>query len=234
MNLFRIYISIFRVALVFAAGGFLFPANAQNYGEVNVPQLNLQNFSAVEIPENFSFGENVIWGAKTLFSHKDVKVMVPVSAYKREDVCNETLFRHQPVAVSAGIGMLVLQSAILSGEVPGTDVTAVWSRSLEEACEWLQSPESVALNFQSGGLIVEKAPEEVFSAFLEHLKDQGLDDYILVTADNPLSFKVAPTGEYWWKCRDDSPPTKNSVCQATLSASPYKQHRELVQLQHDF
>ncbi len=232
MNLFRIYISIFRVVLVFAAGGFLFPANAQNYGEVNVPQLNLQNFSAVEIPEKFSFGENVIWGAKALFSHKDVKVMVPVSAYKREDVCNETLFPHPPAAFSAGIGTLVFQSTSLS-EVPGTDVTAVWNRSLEAACEWLQSFENEASNSQSGNLILEHVPEDIFSPLLEHLKDQGLDDYIL-TAGNPLSFKVAPTGEYWWKCRDDSPPTKNSVCQATLRASPYKQHKELVQLQQDF
>ena len=233
MKFFRSYIPIIMLVLVLATGGFLFSADAQvEVGDVG-PWLALQDFSAVEIPDEFNVGENLKWGAKALFSHKDVKEIVPVSAYKREDVCNEDLNR-QPAIISAEIGALVFHIQSLIDEATKTTATAVWSQSLKEACDldWMELG-NVDTGIQFGDTMTWKVNnsalslQQTFLPLLTHLSKQGSNDYIL-TVGHLNNVDVAPTSEYWWRCRDDRPPTQNSVCRATLAASPYKQHKNLV------
>ena len=228
MKFFRSYIPILRLVLVLVAVGLLFPANAQDDAGEVVPRLDIEDFSAVEIPDEFNFGENFKWGAKALFSHKDVKEIVPVSAYKRKDVCSEDL-NQQPVAANAEVGALVLLFQRLIDETAMPTATAVWSQSLEEACnldvgEWLVVDTG---NQSDNTKVWDINNSELFLPLATHLSNQGSNDFIL-TVGQLNNVAVDPTSEYWWRCRDDRPPSQNSVCRATLAASPYKQHKNLV------
>ena len=231
MKFFRSYIPIFRLVLVLAAGGFLLPADAQDYAGEVLPWLALQDFSGVEIPDEFNVGENVEWGVKAFFSHKDVKEIVPVSAYKREDVCNEDP-NHQAATISAEIGALVFHIQSLSDEATKPTATAVWSQSLKEVCD-LVDWESVDTEIQFADTMTWKVNnsalslQHTFLPLLTHLSKQGSNDYIL-TVGHLKNVDVSPTSEYWWRCRVDQSPSQNSVCRATLAASPYKQHKNLV------
>ena len=232
MKFFRSYIPIFRLVLVLAAGGFLFPANAQvEVGDV-APWLALQDFSAVEIPDEFSVSDKFKWGAKALFSHKDVKEIVPVFAYKRKDICSG--YSNQlPVAASAEPGALVLHVEGSSDEEAIATAFAVWIQSLTEACnlvvEWgSEDWGSVDLGDQSEkSKVLDINNIAPFLPLLTHLSNQDSTDFIL-TVGHLNDVDVDPTSEYWWRCRDDRPPTQNSVCRATLAASPYNQHKNLV------
>ena len=228
MKFFRSYIPILRLVLVLAAGGILFPAAAQDDVVEEVPRLDLEDFSAVEIPDEFNFEENFKWGAKVLFSHKDVKEIVPVSAYKRKDVCSEEL-NQQPAVANTEVGALVLLFQRLIDETAMPTATVVWNQSLEEACnldaaEWLVVDTG---NQSDSTRVWDINNSELFLPLATHLSKQGSNDYIL-TVGHLNNVDVAPTSEYWWRCRDDRPPTQNSVCRATLAASPYKQHKNLV------
>ena len=233
MKSFRSYIPILRLVLVLAAAGFLFPAAAHDDAVEEAPWLALQDFSAVEIPDEFNVGEKFKWGAKALFSHKDVKEIVPVSAYKLEDVCNEDPNR-QPTTTSAEIGTLVFHIQSSIDEATKTTATAVWSQSLKEACEldWVESG-NVDTVTQFGDTMTWKVNnsalglQRTFLPLLTHLSKQGSNDYIL-TVGQLNNVDVAPTSEYWWRCRVDHLPAQNSVCRATLAASPYKQHKNIA------
>ena len=228
MNIFRSYISILRLVLVLAAGGLLFPAEAQDDAGYFEPWLALQDFSAVEIPDEFNVGENVEWGVKALFSHKDVKEIVPVSAYKREDICSENP-NQRPVAASAEPGAVVLHVEGSNDEEAIATAFAVWIQSLTEACNLVVEDWGyVDLGDQSENTIVldinNLAP---FWPLLTNLRNTDSTDFIL-TVGHLNNVDVDPTSEYWWRCRDDRPPAQNSVCRATLAASPYNQHKNLV------
>ena len=231
MNFFRSYIPILGLVLVLAAGGFLFPANAQvEVGEVVdvAPWLALQDFYAVEIPDEFNVGENVEWGLKAFFSHKDVKEIVPVSAYKRKDICSANPNQWHGAA-SAEPGALVLHVEGSSDEEAIVNAFAVWIQSLTEACdvggEYWEIGDMDDLSDNSK--VWEVNNSTLFLPLLNHLSNQGSKDFIL-TVGQQNYVDVDPTSEYWWRCRDDRPPTQNSVCRATLAASPYKQHKNLV------
>ena len=228
MKFFRSYIPVFKFVLVLVAGGFLFSADAQDDAVEVVPRLDLEDFSAVEIPDEFNFGENFIWGAKALFSHKDAKEIVPVSAYKRKDVCSEDP-NQQPAAANAEVGALVLLFQRIIDETAMPTATAVWSQSLEEACnldvgEW---PVVDIGNQSDNTKVWDINKSELFLPLAIHLSNQGSNDFIL-TVGQLNNVAVDPTREYWWRCRDDQPPSQNSVCRATLALSPYKQHRDLI------
>ena len=228
MKFFRSNIPILRLVLVLAAGGFLFPAEAQDDAGYSVPWLALQDFSAVEIPDEFNVGDKFKWGAKALFSHKDVKEIVPVFAYKREDICSGNP-NQWPVAASAEPGALVLHVEGSNDEEAIATAFAVWIQSLTEACNLVvedwgyvdlgdQSEKAKVLDINN------LAP---FFPLLTHLSNKDSTDFIL-TVGHLNVVDVDPTSEYWWRCRDDRPPTQNSVCRATLAASPYNQHKNLV------
>ena len=229
MNFFRSYIPILGLVLVLAAGGFLFPANAQvEVGDV-APWLALQDFYAVEIPDEFNVGENVEWGVKALFSHKDVKEIVPVSAYKREDICSANPNQWYGAA-SAEPGALVLHvEEGSSDEEAIVNAFALWIQSLKEACNLVAGYWEIGdLGDQSDNTKVwDINNSALFLPLLTHLSNQGSNDFIL-TVGQLSNVDVDPTSEYWWRCRDDQPPSQNSVCRATLAASPYKQHKNLV------
>ncbi len=228
MKFFRSYIPVFKFFLVLVTGGFLFSADAQDDALEVVPRLDLEDFSAVEIPDEFNFGENFIWGAKALFSHKDAKEIVPVSAYKRKDVCSEDP-NQQPAAANAEVGALVLLFQRIIDETAMPTATAVWSQSLEEACnldvgEW---PVVDIGNQSDNTKVWDINKSELFLPLATHLSNQGSNEFIL-TVGQLNNVAVDPTREYWWRCRDDQPPSQNSVCRATLALSPYKQHRDLI------
>ena len=229
MKFLRGYIPIFSLGLILAAGGFLFPAEAQDDAGYSVPWLALQDFSAVEIPDEFNVGENFKWGAKALFSHKDVKEIVPISAYKREDICSGNL-NQWPVAASADPGALVLHvEEGSSDEEAIVNAFAFWIQSLKEACKLVAGYWEIGdLGDQSDNTKVwDINNSALFLPLLTHLSNQGSNDFIL-TVGQLNNVDVDPTSEYWWRCRDDQPPSQNSVCRATLAVSPYKQHRNLV------
>ena len=55
------------------------PSNMSGIGEV--PHWDLTEFSEIVNPGDFGFTENLIWAAKVILNHPDVRELVPIYCY---------------------------------------------------------------------------------------------------------------------------------------------------------
>lgn len=224
MMFFRSCTHVFRLALVFIVCAMPIPATAQGQAIEEAPLsplenwLALEDFSDVEIPSKFGFQKNFTWGAKALFSHKDVKEIVPVSAYMRNVVCDNENQNY----TSKLMGALVF---IVDKSSHKNTANAFWSDSLSGIC----SLDSNDPKFLDNLEFVDNSG--VYSSLIDHLSglESESNQFIFTVGNLQRNNKVIePSSEYWLRCRDDQPPAFNSVCQATLAVSPYRQHKILA------
>ena len=220
MVFFRSYFHVFGLLLVFLVCGFSF-ADKTQHTEDPFPVLNLKNFAAVEMPDKFSVLDNFSWGAKALFSHADAKTIVPVFAYNLADVCGINFLK-------IGMPRLFFHFEMSDGNLRGT---AVWGNSLKEFCfasdELVQNESGELLDGISWnvGDSMQKW-ETVAAAIADDLALENSGDFILTIYDIK---KIKPVRDYWLMCNTKQKPSpKNSICYATLKASPYKQHKDLT------
>ena len=208
--------------------GLSFSAAAQD--AMPTPVLDPQEFSAVAIPDNFKFWEHVTWGARTLVNHSDLKEVIPVFGYRSSDVCNSVTFENVLNLSDPKLGALLLNLENLgSGK-------AVWLSSLEDVCNPRENKDNDIISWNTSvnanPIAWQDAAAEIGNDLLGDSKQSSdgnaqPQQFILTIGHLP---DVAEVGSYWWICDIESPPTAiNSACYGTLSASPYLQHRNLLQ-----
>ena len=224
---YRSFFCVLGSILAFSGSALSFSAAAQDVAPT--PMLNPQEFSAVVIPDNFNVAEHITWGARALVNHSDLKEIVPVFGYRSSDVCNHDnsdLLLNLPDP----------KPGALFFDVEGSESgRAVWLNSLEDVCNANEYNGNISWNITSDNtdpsaweyaaaqigndLLIESNQSPFVNAQPKH--------FILTIGHLP---GVIELGSYWWICNSESALTEdNTACYVTLSASPYRQHRNRLQ-----
>ena len=185
---YRSFFHVLGSVVALSASGLSFSADAQ--------MLNPQEFSAVEIPDNFDVGEHITWGAKALINHSDLKEIVPVFGYRSSDVCEQFVssFHDSELGTS-------LPGALLLYPEEGR---AVWLDSLDAACED-QSDDQISWNYSASSpdpLAWEAAAAQIGGDLLEqqYFDSTPQPEFILTIGHLP---GVTEVGSYWWRCNTE-------------------------------
>ncbi len=280
------------------------------------PNWEINQFSEALFPSEFGFAENLIWGAKAMINHPDIKVVVPIYAYSPHIVCNGNFSKESDVGVMV---FRVNNETQNSSELlkPGN---AYWESSLEAACSKLNLKyavvkelfeslgvelvgssdneltgsrakelfESWAMGsvgsgahgltdsrakelFESLGVelvgssdneLTDSRAKELFESWANSAlstgtrlawKPEDMDTWAMAAAKTagkltmehentdvaewlPSEYILTidpvpmanPAQEFWWKCNDGAIPKPDTICYKTLAASPYVQHKRLV------
>ena len=248
-KLTRYSLSIVTSVLLLFVYGYSIQGEAQEarhwvQGEAQVaPHWDLTEFSEVVNPNELGFTENLIWGAKVILNHPDVRELVPIYAYNWHDVCETN---NLGVVTEPEYGVLYFQVEVPSGSEIQTYLAsgeAVWENSLQDACNietirhQLEGSTSVA-RWNVGALsnTWETGAAEVAGwlaiAPLTNAADNPADNNSVVPRNFILTIDELPDvnlahERLWWMCNDNVRPSPNSVCDQTFALSPYPQHRSL-------
>ena len=213
------------------------PAVSDETREWLQPDWEVNQFSEVLIPSKFGVAENLIWGAKALFNHPDIKEIVPVYAYSPDIVCDRKISKESKDGVMifrVNVETLEDNGHLASGK-------ASWESSLEVACRNVDSNSSnnvssrdypikwnsEDINTESWAIAAAKTAGNLAMIRTETDNTEGLsNDFILTIGRLP---NVKPTGEFWWMCNDGEIPKFDTICYDTLAVSPYTQHKILVE-----
>ncbi len=224
----RGFFHVFGYMLAFSGSGLSFSAAAQDAPPT--PMLNPHEFSAVAIPDNFDVSDYIAWGAKALLNHSDLKEIVPVFGYRSSDVCNRDNGGLALNLPDAGPGALLLDV-----EEPKSG-RAVWFNALEDVCIpgenkgsdnmiWNTSDNANSLSWE---YVAAKIGKDLLTKSQQTIGENAQPEHYILTVGHLPG--VTEVGSYWWICNTERPPTvNNSACHVTLSASPYIQHRSLLQ-----
>lgn len=224
----RSFFHVLGAILALSGSGFPFSTVAQD--TTPTPMLNPEEFSAVAIPDNFNVVDHITWGAKALVNHSDLKEIIPVFGYRSSDVCSRDNSESVSALPDPKPGALLLDV-----EKPGSG-RAIWFSSLEDVCNPRENEDSDNISWNTSvntnPLAWEYAAAQIGNDLLKDSKRSGdgkaqPQHFILTIGHLP---DVTEMGSYWWICNiERSPTANNSACYDTLSASPYIQHRNLLQ-----
>lgn len=213
----RLFVN-FGLVLVLVIGEILLSADIESQSQYQWPELKLDEFASVEYPDQFSITDNLIWGTKAIFNHKDVANIVPVYAYERSRICAD-----EQLEEIVGLGALEFHVRHNgTNEATEVEVTTAWNNSWSGICSVQNSKDSksfVSIDVEGANQSVRS---EVARDLIETSQVTDSADYVLMYGNLP---SVDPVRHYWFQCNDDRAAAQEpiSICDETLLLSAHSQ-----------
>jgi len=223
-----LYLTVLPVVLCYSL------SFAQTDNNEGTSYWNPNQFSEVIFPSEFGIAENLIWGSKLVFSHPDLKEIIPGYAFKSEDLCE---LENRPSDVP---GLLIIDGDANNVYAP------TGQNSVDNFCDHYGDSTDGANNLSTQNFINSTRIEDSSRLIERILQTEEIlhTEEILKTtnSESPLSITwilthtaisdIDPVVAFWWKCNNNlnaNAIIPNSICHEVLSHSPFTIHRRLVQ-----